>query len=81
MVVRNLERADFPSTPRAIDYDAFTGFRSLANVNLLEGLRGNGAMALWNYCFEQITIPSSVMKIGDGAFAEGHNLSEANLAG
>ena len=50
-------------------------------MNLPEGLRIIKLFAFWGHSFEEITVPSSVVEIGIGAFAKGKVLRKVTFAG
>ena len=63
-----LESIELPATLTTISTDAFYGCSKLANVNLHEGLTTINQRAFYNCKLVQITIPSTVTSIGNGAF-------------
>ena len=63
-----LETIVLPATLTTISTDAFYGCTKLANVSLHEGLTTIGARAFLNCKLTDITIPSTVTSIGNGAF-------------
>lgn len=64
----SLESIELPATLTTISTDAFYGCTSLKNVNLHEGITTINQRALYNCKLENITIPSTVTSIGNGAF-------------
>lgn len=70
-----------PSTVKELQYRAFYGCNSLANVILNEGLETIGDQS-FSYCdFVSITIPSTVSLIGNGAFVACSKLNEIIFMG
>ena len=69
----DLVTADIPSSVVLIDAIAFTDSRNLKNLKLREGLQTIGAKAFENCSAlgmgQTLTLPSSVLAIGGGAFA------------
>ncbi len=65
-----LESITLPATLTTISTDVFYGCSKLANVNLHEGLETIGERAFYNCKLTDITIPSTVTTIGNGAFKE-----------
>ena len=63
-----LETIELPATLTTISTDAFYGCTSLKNVNLHEGITTIYNRAFYNCKLENITIPSTVTSIGNGAF-------------
>jgi len=64
----SLESIELPATLTTISTDAFYGCSKLANVTLHEGLTTINQRAFYNCKLAQITIPSTVTSIGNGAF-------------
>ena len=64
----SLESIELPATLTTISSDAFYGCTKLANVNLHEGLTTINQRAFYNCKLAEITIPSTVTSIGNGAF-------------
>ena len=64
----SLESIELPATLTTISTDAFYGCTKLANVSLHEGLTTIGLRAFYNCKLAEITIPSTVTSIGNGAF-------------
>lgn len=64
----SLESIELPATLTTISSDAFYGCSKLANVNLHEGLTTINQRAFYNCKLAEITIPSTVTSIGNGAF-------------
>ncbi len=64
----SLETIELPATLTTISADAFYGCSKLANVNLHEGITTIGLRAFWGCKLKEITIPSTVTSIGNGAF-------------
>ena len=64
----SLETIELPATLTTISSDAFYGCSKLANVNLHEGITTIGLRAFWGCKLTEITIPSTVTSIGNGAF-------------
>ena len=64
----NLTRVDFPSSLRWIGDHAFTLCQRLSEVFLRDGLRGIERRAFCCSALERITIPSTVVEIGEQAF-------------
>jgi len=73
-----LKRTNIPSTVTHIFANAFS-WCELENVKLSEGLLEIGEFAFYGNSFSQITIPSTVSKIGKGAFKEGVKLAKVEL--
>ena len=63
-----LETIVLPATLTTISTDVFYGCSNLSNVNLHEGLETIGERAFYNCKLADITIPSTVTSIGNGAF-------------
>ncbi len=63
-----LETIVLPATLTTISTDVFYGCTNLSNVNLHEGLQTIGERAFYNCKLTDITIPSTVTSIGNGAF-------------
>ena len=57
-----------PATLTTINTDAFYGCTNLADVTLHEGLTTIGTRAFYNCKLTDVTIPSTVRSIGNGAF-------------
>lgn len=64
----SLESIELPATLTTISTDAFYGCTKLANVSLHEGLTTINQRAFYNCKLAEITIPSTVTSIGNGAF-------------
>ncbi len=64
----SLESIELPATLTTISTDAFYGCSKLANVNLHEGITTINSRAFFNCKLTNITIPSTVTSIGNGAF-------------
>lgn len=64
----SLESIELPATLTTISTDAFYGCTKLANVNLHEGITTINQRAFYNCKLTDITIPSTVTSIGNGAF-------------
>lgn len=63
-----LESIELPATLTTISTDVFYGCTKLADVSLHEGLTTIGTRAFFNCKLTDITIPSTVTSIGNGAF-------------
>ena len=63
-----LETIVLPATLTTISTDVFYGCSNLSNVNLHEGIQTIGERAFYNCKLADITIPSTVTSIGNGAF-------------
>ncbi len=63
-----LETIVLPATLTTISTDVFYGCTNLSNVNLHEGIQTIGERAFYNCKLADITIPSTVTSIGNGAF-------------
>ena len=63
-----MESIELPATLTTISQDAFYGCTSLKNVTLHEGITTINQRAFYNCKLAQITIPSTVTSIGNGAF-------------
>ena len=64
----SLETIVLPATLTTISTDVFYGCSKLANVNLHEGITTIGLRAFYNCKLSEVTIPSTVTSIGNGAF-------------
>ena len=64
----SLESIELPATLTTISTDVFYGCSKLANVNLHEGITTIGLRAFFNCKLSEVTIPSTVTSIGNGAF-------------
>ena len=64
----NLESVVLPSSITAINTDAFYGCTKLSHVNLHEGIETISLRAFYNCKLTEVTIPSTVTSIGNGAF-------------
>lgn len=63
-----IERVEFPSTLKRLEYSAFEKCESLRRARLPEGLEHIGRRCFANCGFEEVMFPSSVKIIGYGAF-------------
>ena len=64
----SLETIELPATLTTISTDVFYGCSKLANVNLHEGITTISTRAFYNCKLSEVTIPSTVTSIGNGAF-------------
>ena len=64
----SLESIELPATLTTISQDAFYGCTSLKNVTLHEGITTINQRAFYNCKLAEITVPSTVTSIGNGAF-------------
>ena len=64
----SLESIELPKTLTTFSTDVFYGCTKLSNVTLHEGIETIGERAFYNCKLTEITIPSTVTSIGNGAF-------------
>ena len=72
----------FPASLRSIGEEAFSDCDSIENLSFAEGLKEIEDYAFCNNCrapIQEILLPDSIERIGDGAFAVSNNLMRVHL--